>query len=556
MSEGSSISGLPRAAKSSHKWLLASLVFVVIRSFHELTFPIYRDQATYCMIGQSLWEGKQLYRDLWDNKPPGIFYLYALIVKVFGPVMWSVGLIDILCLLAISYALYRFAEGYLGTAAGVVAVVFNVTWHVRGGNLYSAQPETFILLFFFAALALVCRSNGGAILHHFAAGLFLGVAFLVKYNGLAFLPLVVLIPYLETKGLDEEPCRIGFTIPARRWLGRAAVLVTGFAATVALVLVYFRLSGSWEPLKEVQFKVLPRYTAEVFDAVPIYWVWVLTQTVDTLGGWTEFMTAAALLIAWKRRELSRCAPIFLAVAFSYLSVAMQVRFHDYYFQTCQPFFAVIWAYVLVQAGQGVRVLIKEIAARGWRLAHPLVWVLVANVVYWPVPAQVGAMAVDYAAIRDWVRDPDLYYATSPWSRPIDHFGDQLRVIRYIKENSAPEEGVYVWGTDPLIYFLSERRPPSRFVTNLALVSPWSPPEWRDELVRDLRKSPPRFIVVARKDEVFFITRTNRDSEQFLETYPQLAAFVSCNYKPVRSPYYLVIYRRQEACQDRGQGLTK
>src|SRR3989442_14506242 len=102
------------------------------------------------MIGQSLLEGKVLYRDLWDNKPPGIFYLYAVIVKLFGPVMWSVGVVDLLCLFAVSFFIFRFTKQYLGTTPAVVAAGFNNTWHSPGGNFYTARPEAFVVVFSFA----------------------------------------------------------------------------------------------------------------------------------------------------------------------------------------------------------------------------------------------------------------------------------------------------------------------------------------------------------------------------------------------------------------------
>ncbi len=81
----------------------------------------------------------------------------------------------------------------------------------------------------------------------------------------------------------------------------------------------------------------------------------------------------------------------------------------------------------------------------------------------------------------------------------------------------------------MIYFLSQRPCPTRFVSNLALMSPWGPPDWRDELVRDLEKSPPRFVVVARKDWLTSITYTHLDSEEYLRLFPQLNAFIKGHY---------------------------
>ena len=93
-------------------WLSAAMVYVVVRALPILSYPSGRDQSTYLLIGRSLLEGKQLYRDLWDNKPPGIFFLYAGISKLFGTALWGVALVDILWLLAISYCIFRFTARF------------------------------------------------------------------------------------------------------------------------------------------------------------------------------------------------------------------------------------------------------------------------------------------------------------------------------------------------------------------------------------------------------------------------------------------------------------
>src|SRR5712692_5003344 len=182
------------ARTGSGRCLLAALLFVLFRALPNISYPIGHDQATYCVIGEGLLRGQQLYRDLWDIKPPGIFWLFTLVVKVFGPVMWSVGLVDILWLLAISHFIFRFAERYLGTAAAVIAVLVNAAWHCRVGYVDAGQPECFLMLFVFASYFAASGTGRWQVARQFAAGLCLGAAFWLKYNALAFFPLLALIP--------------------------------------------------------------------------------------------------------------------------------------------------------------------------------------------------------------------------------------------------------------------------------------------------------------------------------------------------------------------------
>ncbi len=550
MAESPVIAQPAGATSHSRAWLLAALTFVAIRALPNISYPIARDQAAYCVIGQGLLEGKHLYLDFWDNRSPGLAYIYAVIVKLCGAEMWCVGLVDILWLLVISYLVFRFTERYLGPGAAAVAVVANASWHVWAGYWQAAQAETFLMVFVFASFFLMAGKGRWPRLRHFVAGLVFGAAFWTKYNSLAFLPLVALLPYVDTSPLDTERRRVSLLIPWRRWLANVTVFAVGFGTVVGLVLTYFWGVGSWAAFKEIQLVVLPRYAAMALERTPHYWLYAVNQTTALIGPWTEAATAGALLVAWKLRDLKRLAPIVVAAALGYASLAAQVRFHAYAFETCNPFFAMIWGYLGLMTYQGFRAAAHSFATQGWRVARVLAWVVFANLAVWPVPEQVLNVGTHYQALATWWREPEAFYAAYPWPNPISHFPDQMRVISYLRKNVKPGDEVFVWGSEPLIYFLTGTRQPTRFVLNLPLVSPWSPPAWRDEVVRDLKKSPPRFLVVARDDAIPYIAYHPWDSEEFLKVYPALAMFISDNYESVEHLRNFEIYCRRKFCGTR------
>ena len=70
MLEPSALSTAPVGSTRWRAWLLAALGVVLIWAIPSLRYPIGRDQATYCVVGDGLLRGQLLYRDLWDNKPP------------------------------------------------------------------------------------------------------------------------------------------------------------------------------------------------------------------------------------------------------------------------------------------------------------------------------------------------------------------------------------------------------------------------------------------------------------------------------------------------------
>ena len=530
----------------SRTWCLAGLAVVFLRALPNLRYPIGRDQATYCVIGQGLLRGQLLYRDLWDIKPPGIFYIYMVIVRVFGHVMWSIGLVDIIWLLTISTCIFYFAKRYLGAPAAVVAMASNALWHCSFGYIHAAQSETFITLLVFIAYFTLMSAQQENWRGNFVVGLVCGAAFWVKYNAAPFFPVLIFLPYVDLSRFDEHPRRLSLAIPWRVWLRRTMVIVAGFLIMIVAVLAYFWGVGAWPALKEGHFEVLPRYGSMFVPHMRHYPRFALSVIRTNLGMWTEVAFGAALVIAWWRRDVRIIAPVVIMAVAGFASTASQPRLSSYSFETSYPFFAMLWGYVFLKFYEGLKQIRKLFAQRSWRAAQVLLWFVVAEVVYYPLPGYVFDIAEDYKGFAAWAHDADGSYQRYSFPFYLEKLHDQITIIDYLRKNSAPSDGVYVWGTAPLINFLTPRPNPSRFVANHALISPWGPAHWRQDLITELAQKPPRFIVVERHDAIPPVTLNYDDSEQCLKKYPALASFISGRYESVSNLNDFEIYR------DKGQ----
>jgi hypothetical protein len=326
-------------------------------------------------------------------------------------------------------------------------------------------------------------------------------------------------------------------------LRQVAILTGGFAAVVGLGVAYFKFADAWGAMKEVQFEVLPRYAAMAVSHTPHYFLWALDQVYLNLTPAVEAAAAAALAIAWWKQELQKLAPVLLAAGAGLIAVVSQVRMHAYYFDVCLPFFAMVCAYLPVKLYEGVRALSLECARRRMTLARGLLWIAFANLLYLPLPAPASLWIQHFKGLVIWVHDPQRSYSTYSWPDPTEEMRDQTKVITYIRGHSKMSDKIFIWGNAPLIYFLSDREPASRFISNLGVMSAWSPPQWRSELFQTLHQSQPLFLVVARMDALHWITYTPLDSQQYLVQYPALAKLLARNYTPVMTLQHFVVYRR-------------
>lgn len=182
---------------------LAGLAILVIQ-LAELALPLSSDQALYSLIGRAIHDGSVPYRDLPDLKPPGIFYVRA-VLDALAPVSWSgacfagplhascgwvvVKLADVLSTLLFGAGLYaaarvvRFERG----AAFVSAILGMLYVSLSYVSQLGLTPEK--LAAGCAALAVVLAGHG----RWLAAGGAVGLAVLMKQpGGTALVPVVLL----------------------------------------------------------------------------------------------------------------------------------------------------------------------------------------------------------------------------------------------------------------------------------------------------------------------------------------------------------------------------
>jgi hypothetical protein len=75
---------------------LAIVALILLISLPVLTYPLGRDQGEFATIGRGLLNGRVPYVDLWNPKPPAVFYVYAAAMAVFGQTAPALRAIDLI----------------------------------------------------------------------------------------------------------------------------------------------------------------------------------------------------------------------------------------------------------------------------------------------------------------------------------------------------------------------------------------------------------------------------------------------------------------------------
>jgi hypothetical protein len=101
--------------------------------------------------------------------------------------------------------------------------------------------------------------------------------------------------------------------------------------------------------------------------------------------------------------------------------------------------------------------------------------------------------------------PDLPWIVCPPSRfspakfgSENPFAESPLVARRVAELSAPDDFVFIAGSEPQILCYAHRFSPTRFITMYPLMIPSSlAPEYQREAIQDLEQRPPTLIVLVR-----------------------------------------------------------
>lgn len=232
----------PNGEQTSWPVLIAAMVLAIapILAISQIAAHTRIDVVDDQMFGYFGWRiahGAELYNDVWDNKPPGIYWTNAL-GFVLGADHYA-GVIT-LCVLAIAISLVGFFvicnsvyfRGAAGLATVIAAFYFTHGFFQGGTN----RTETFLTAFELVAVALYVR--GYARQHWwnwYLAGVCCGCAALYKQVGLAAwgamgLHLILLVI------LRDLPWRSGFK--------RCLLLLAGAATPIALAAGVIVLQGA------------------------------------------------------------------------------------------------------------------------------------------------------------------------------------------------------------------------------------------------------------------------------------------------------------------------
>ncbi len=511
-------------------WLrVLSWTVVVFSLAQVLVFSFGRDQGIYAQVASSMLEGQVPYRDSWDFKPPGIFFLYSTAFALFGKSMIAPRLLEVAAMLGAVLGLRRLGGTFFDSrTAGLMGGACYALVHAQMDFWHSGQPESFAgpLSVFALVLTTEACSRHRAPLVWCAIGLLFGVAFVLKppFGGGA----VACGYYLVSQRRAQKYSRSQALRP---------FFVIGISSLLPIVatLSWFAWRGGYASLSWTLFEFAPGYTALSWKDKEAGAMFFHTM-VQGFFGLSSLLALGVVAIAsiHPRAEREREALLLLigVLAFQFIGITIQGKFFQYHFGASIPFIALM-------AGQGYYKL--------WRRLGPgspssifayCAFLVIATTMKLPV----GDTPEGFWK-RSVLRTQYLLSAGRSLSREeLDekiHYvaGYDLAVARQaaheISHLTQAHDPIYVWGFEPALYWLSERKPSSSYIYNVPQRAKWKSERAWKQLWTDLEARPPQLIVTQRRDAVPFVTGTRLDSTDSLPLYPRFENYLKSEFRHVK-----------------------
>ncbi|MCW1949182.1 MAG: glycosyltransferase family 39 protein [Candidatus Shapirobacteria bacterium] len=447
-------------------WIITFLFFFLLR-LPSLFEPYwYGDEGIYLTLGQGIRKGLILYQQIHDNKPPTLYYLAALGQTVFGFRL----LLSLVMIPTIIYfyklCLHFFKPKVAKISTFILVILTSIPFiegNIANAEIFMILPTIVGFLFFLNA-----KKN----FHYLISGILLGLAFTIKIP--VFIEIFFLVIWIFIQDFDN--------LKQKFWtlFFRAFLLGIGFLIPTLIYLFYFYYLHA----------LIPFLSSALLQNFSYLSSWATgTQTASaSSGGLVNRLII--LLLSW----------LILFFLKSKKIISPQITFVSFWLTA--TIFGVLlstrpYPHYLIQMVPPLILLISFLFTRN-KIANIGLIILSLFFVIFIIKKYNFYF---YPNIKYYLN----FYLSKDNTSYLKSFGPRVetneKISHLIKENTNPEDRIFVWGDEPYVYAMSDRLPVGRYTVAYHIIDFNGYKETIDSFKANL----PKFVV--------YYPMTNRPFEQ-------------------------------------------
>ncbi len=452
-------------------WTLGIIVIGLVLAIRIrlLGIPLERDEGEYAYAGQLILQGIPPYKLAYNMKFPGTYAAYAVIMSVFGQTIWGIHLGLLLVNGATVALVFFLGRRLINDTAGFVAAatyaVLSISPTVLG---FAAHATHFVMLPVLGGILLLLDRNtqprfGRLII----SGALFGLAVVMKQPGIFFALFAVI--YLITNGI------INGLRPKESFV-RALIFTSGVILPLAIMCLLLISAGVFKEFWFWTVDYAKQYGTLVrLGDVPSF---LLRRASEVIGAnwpiWTLAGVGAGTGI-WNKQLRAKTLFLLGLLVFSALAVCPGLYFRHHYFVLVLPAVALL-------AGSGTSAL-AEAASRRITAFKAV-----------PLIVTTAALALPLVQYKK------LFFEFSPdeISRMVyaeSAFPETLRIADYLREHTTSDDTIAVLGSEPEIYFYSDRHSATGYIYTYPLMEPQKyARQMQEEMISEIERANPKYLV--------------------------------------------------------------
>ncbi len=505
------------------------------------------DVTVYAYGGQEILRGDIPFKDFWENKPPGIYYLYAGAFWLMGSDSWSVWYLTVLWTALLLAAMYFFLKAMMGPTSSLLGtllflgVILQPSYFQGAGN-----PEFFGELPAIGALFLsfeYFRSPSKVKLVGLGAMLTADGVLKPTIVGTPAMCILVILAYESLQHGVRAAARalvylalppvLGLALVVGYWSWKAA-LTDLWQATVAYSFALFRpgltLRGAYGVLR--RFATEPPFLILLgFSSGTGLFLWRSRRQYVPPKPYQADQETEDFHAHWWTYAIC-----ILSLPIEMLLISSTGRDYGHYYQTAFPALCVsasFWLRRRTGAPYKASVGPDNFSARSS--------LVVGFLAVW-------ALAVA-GLLRPSVSDLQQFWLTAPTRQAV-----HTEIGTFILSNTSRDETVLVWSTAPELNFETGRRSPTRYIYDHVLLLPGfqNASRWH-EFLAGLETNPPALIIADTRPEFApdlsvpddRLAQACECGGAILDGFRSFSDFVKTHYTPTQTfAQYLVVYERR------------
>lgn len=483
------VNSIKKTVSYLDSWFVISIAFIFsLLRIPSLVEPYwYGDEGIYQVIGIALRQGRILYKEIWDNKPPILYLIYGLFngdqfsVRLFS-LVFGIGSIVLFFLLS-----KKLFKNKLSTYIATVVYAFIFGLPLIEGNI--ANAENFMHLPIIGAFYLILASGQQRkYINYFIAGLLLSFAFLTKivaiFDFAALFIIILTLRFYDGFSNTDKKDRLICNLSIRKffvWFFEELVFVLGFIFPIFISIIYFLSKNAFSDYYKAAFSQNVGYVG-----YGNYFLFPMGSLVFKL----ILLFASVLFVVTLKKKLGYAGiVIFIWVFFSLFNALFSARPYTHYLLVLLPAISLLIGFVFDN---------KKILKISLPLLIVILLVLNTN---FKVYKKIYSYYENYRQFVFGNKSILDYQSFFDGSTPRDYDIAQMILMKTDKN-----EEVFIWGDSGQIYALAGKLPPGRYIVSYHITFYKNAVDETKKVLDIVR---PKYIIQ---------TKENPEINSFLELY--------------------------------------